>query len=248
LWLIPWLIINKGLPTKHPWISEEEKSYILEGQVNASAAPATRTLKWRELIRIKQSYSVIVTRFFLDPIWWMFVSWLPFYLKEKYGFDTKGIGYFAWVPFVGAGLGSLAGGWFPGYYMKKGNDVNRARKLSVIIGNAICLPALLLTTLASDPLIAVLLIAFILFGFQFSMQSIQTLPSDFLSGKSVGSLAGLGGMAAALGVVCSMLIIPEITRISWTPFFIMGAVLVPLGVLSMFAFAGKIRKLDVDKV
>src|SRR3546814_7209691 len=66
------------------------------------------------LLRYRQSWGVILSRFFLDPVWWLFVSWLPIYLAETFGFDVKQIGLFAWVPFVGAMLGSLFGGWFAG--------------------------------------------------------------------------------------------------------------------------------------
>jgi len=245
IWLIPWLIVNKGLPKTHPWLSDEERNYITSGQANTANAKPERILKWRELLSYKQSYSVIVSRFFLDPIWWMFVSWLPIYLFEKFNFDIKQIGYFAWVPFVGAAIGSLGGGWASGYLMKKGWTVNKARKTVILVGNLICLPALVLTAYASTPLTAVLLIAVILFGFQVSINNIQTLPSDFLTGKSVGSLAGLGGMSAAFGVVISMLLVPELTKVSWAPFFIMGALLVPVGLASVYFFSGNIEKIQL---
>lgn len=247
IWLIPWLIINKGLPKTHPWLTEEERNYILSGQTNAASSKPERVMKWGELLSYKKSYSVIVSRFFLDPIWWMFVSWLPIYLFEKFNFDIKQIGYFAWVPFVGAAIGSLGGGWASGYLIKKGWTVNKARKTVILIGNLICLPALILTAYASTPLSAVLLIAVILFGFQVSINNIQTLPSDFLTGKSVGSLAGLGGMAAALGVVISMLLVPELTKVSWAPFFIMGALLVPLGLFSVYFFSGNIERIQIKE-
>ncbi|KAF0139861.1 MAG: MFS transporter ACS family hexuronate transporter [Stygiobacter sp.] len=247
IWLIPWLIVNKGLPKTHPWLSDEERDYITSGQkLNADTGKKERVLKWRELLSYKQSYSVIASRFFLDPIWWMFVSWLPIYLFEKFNFDIKQIGYFAWVPFVGAAIGSLSGGWASGYLMKKGWTVNKARKTVILIGNLICLPALVLTAYASTPLTAVLLIALILFGFQVSINNIQTLPSDFLTGKSVGSLAGLGGMSAAFGVVISMLLVPELTKVSWAPFFIMGALLVPVGLASVYFFSGNIEKIKLN--
>ncbi|MFA7420144.1 MAG: MFS transporter [Melioribacteraceae bacterium] len=246
IWLIPWLIVNKGLPKTHPWLSDEERNYITSGQANTTNAKPERILKWKELLSYKQSYSVIVSRFFLDPIWWMFVSWLPIYLFEKFDFDIKQIGYFAWVPFVGAAIGSLGGGWASGYLIKKGWTVNKARKTVILIGNLICLPALVLTAYASTPLTAVLLIAVILFGFQVSINNIQTLPSDFLTGKSVGSLAGLGGMSAAFGVVISMLLVPELTKVSWAPFFIMGALLVPVGLASVYFFSGNIEKIKIN--
>ncbi len=245
LWLIPWLFINRGTPQKTKFITEEERAYILEGQkVSAPTDVIEKPLKWGQLLKIKQSYSVIVSRFFLDPIWWMFVAWLPIYLFEKFNFDIKQIGLFGWVPYVGAAAGSLLSGWISGSLIKKGWTVNKVRKNTIFLGGVICFVALLFAANASTPLTAVLLIAAILFGFQFSINNIQTMPSDFLQGKSVGSLAGLGGASASLGVVICMWFVPWLSKISWYYFFMMGAVLVPLGIASVFIFAGNITKIE----
>jgi len=244
LWIIPWLIINKKLPKEHPWITEEEKKYILDGQ------PETKLINdksktWGELLRYRQSYAVIVTRFFIDPIWWMFVAWLPMYLFEVHGYDIKQIGFTAWVPYVGAMLGSLSGGFAAKKLITSGKSVNYARKTTIIVGSVIMLPTLIATAYASQPILAVILMAFILFGFQFAIGNIQTLPSDFFSGKTVGSLAGLGGAAATFGVIISMLAVPYIaTGGNWIWFFILGAILVPLAVASVFFFGKKIEPIQ----
>ena len=81
-----------------------------------------------------------------------------------------------------------------------------------MLGGVIMLPALLLTAAAATPLSAILLIAVILFGFQTAIGNIQTLPSDFFSGKSVGSLAGVGGAAAVAGVLITTELIPRKSR------------------------------------
>lgn len=243
VWLLPWLLIYKAPPDRHPWLSPEERQYILDGQKvetvaddDDQAAPG-----WLEMLRYRQSWSVIASRFFLDPVWWLFVSWLPIYLADQFGFDIKQIGLFAWVPYVGAAVGALFGGWLAGYLLKKGWTVNATRKLTVTAGGAIMLPTLLATAFAATPLAAVLLIAVILFGFQLAIGNIQTLPSDFFSGKSVGSLAGAGGTAAVVGVLITTWIVPAVTTESYIPFFVLGALLVPLAVLSVWVFGGNIR-------
>ena len=77
--------------------------------------------------------------------------------------------------------------------------MNGTRKLTIGLSGLLMFPALLATTYAFTPLLAVLLIAVILFGFQFAIGNIQTLPSDSYSEESVGSLAGVGGTAPWLG-------------------------------------------------
>jgi ACS family hexuronate transporter-like MFS transporter len=138
-------------------------------------------------------------------------------------------------------LGSLMGGWLSGVLIRKGWNVTRARRFVITLGGAIMLPSLLFTTQADDPLQAVLTIAVVLFGFQFTIGNIQTLPSDFFTGKGVGSLAGIGGTAAITGVLIVTWLVPAMTRVSYTPIFILAAMLVPLSVAAVWIFGGRIE-------
>jgi ACS family hexuronate transporter-like MFS transporter len=244
VWIVPWMILYKANPDKHPWLSDEERKLILDGQKvekEGGGEVELYTPTWREMMKYKQSWSVIMSRFFLDPVWWLFVTWLPLYLVERFGFDIKQIGLFAWVPYVGAAVGAVFGGWLAGALINKGWTVNKARKFTIAMGGVIMLPSLLLTAFAATPLIAVLLIALILFGFQIAIGNIQTLPSDYFSGKSVGSLAGVGGTSAVVGVLITIQLVPIITAQSYVPFFVLGALLVPLAILSVWILGGRIE-------
>lgn len=244
LWLIPWLIVYKSGPEAHPWISQEEREYILTGQRNvetnevADYAPDTK-----EILSRKESWGVILASFFVDPIWWLFVGWLPIYLLNTYGFGVEEIAVYAWIPYVGAMFGAWFGGLLAGNRLKAGWTVNRTRKTVIGLGGLIMLVSLLATTQASTPLVAVLIMAVILFGFQTAVGNIQTLPSDFYSGKSVGSLAGFAGTAAKLAVVLLNFLIPVITVNSYTPAFLVGAGLAIMTVLSVLIFCPDIKPL-----
>jgi ACS family hexuronate transporter-like MFS transporter len=243
IWIVPWLIVYKSGPGTHPWISEEERQYILHGQQQTAQVVQNEYVPTLgQLLRHRQSWSVIAARFFIDPVWWLFVSWLPLYLNEKFHFDVKQIGMFAWVPYVGAAAGALSGGWLCGSLLERGWSVDRARKLVIAIGLLLMLPALLLSAAAQTPLLAVLAIGVILFGFQAAITNIQTLPSDFFSGKTVGTLAGLSGTSAVLGVIVCMQLVPELTTGgNYTPFFILGALLLPLVFVSIWLGGAVVR-------
>ncbi len=244
LWVIPWMLINKKGPKEHPWITEEEKNHIITGQPESVISSDT-TKSWSTLLREKKNYALIFGRFFLDPIWWMFVTWLPIYLIEVFGLDIKQIAMSAWVPYVGAAIGSILGGWFSGMLINKGRTVNFSRKLSMVLGGFIIIPAMILASKATSATVAVFYMAFILGGFQFVMTNIQTLASDFQTGKAVGSLAGLGGASAVLGTIISILLVPNITQSGdWTSFFVLGASLVPACLISVFFFGGKIEQIN----
>lgn len=244
LWLIPWLIINKKGPKEHPWITNEEREYILSGQPEAKVTNE-RGKSWGELLANKKNWSVILGRFFLDPIWWMFVTFLPMYLVEQFQLNIKELAFSAWIPYVGAMIGSIAGGWFSGYLIRKGKTVDKARKTAMLLGGCIIVPAVIASVMAQNAVLAVVLMAFVLGGFQFTMTNIQTIASDLHTGKSVGSLAGLGGASAVLGTILAILFAGEIS--SWPLLFGLLAALVPLSLISIYVTVGKIEQINMNE-
>ncbi len=245
LWLIPWLILVKAPPKDHPWITAEEREYILTGQKNQVAssgndyAPTTR-----QLLSHKQSWGVIIATAAIDPIWWLFIVWIPTYLVEVYNMDVKGLAIYGWVPYVGAMFGAWFGGLLAQNRLKAGWTVNKTRKLVITLGCLIMLPSLLMLADPGSPVSAVLIMATILFGFQTSIGNVQTLPSDFLGEKSVGSLAGYAGMAAKLAAGALIYSVPWFTADgNYTVVFVIGAGLAVLAMASIWLLCPKIEPL-----
>lgn len=253
LWLIPWWVLVKSPPQSHPWITEEEREYILSGQKNQSTEsdegdsndPIPSTA---EILSHKQSWGVIIASAAIDPIWWLFVFWIPIYLSEVYGMNVKEIGIYGWVPYVGAMFGAWFGGLFAQNRLKVGWTVDKTRKFVITLGCLIMLPALLAMASPGGPVMAVLLMAIILFGFQTAIGNVQTLPSDLLGGKSVGTLAGFAGMAAKFGAVGLTSLIPWLTSGgNYAPAFIIGASLAVIAAASIWILCPKIEPLTLSK-
>lgn len=235
IWIIPWLYINKATPNKHPWITEKERNYILakpETQV-AEVQEEAPILTWKQLLKFRDTWGIITSRFFIDPVWWLFVTWLPTFLKEQFMFDIKQIGAFTWVPYLFAAIGSLVGGYHAAVQIKKGIEPSKARKNAIAVGSVIMLASLViivyqLGSLRDTPTFAMILIGLTLFGFQYLIGNIQTLPSDYFNGKNVGTVAGMGGTAAVVGTLLTTWAVPVITKTSYVSFFVLAAVLVPI--------------------
>jgi ACS family hexuronate transporter-like MFS transporter len=244
VWLLPWLIVYRAGPDRHPWVDAAERALILDaGDVSEQKAIEPAYLPTLgQIMSHRQSWGIVLARFFLDPIWWLFVSWLPIYLAQTFGFDVKQIGLFAWVPYVGAAFGSLFGGWLSGRLIARGWSLHRARKWTITLGCAVMAPALLGAVLAATPTAAVLTIAAALFGFQAAIGNIQTLPSDVFHDRSVGSLAGIGGLFAVAGTLITTWLVPAMTKQSFAPIFVLVAALVPLCLVAIWWIAGPIEK------
>jgi len=256
LWIVPWWLINKAGPKSHPWMTEEERDYIISGQPeeneNDNEDDDEQGLSWGQLLRFKETWAILAGRFFLEPIWWFFVGWMPLYLAEVYGFNVKELGMFLWFPYVGAALGSIFGGIVSGKIIERTKSIGKGRKATVAIGSLIMFVGLICSVAFKHDEYSFMAIVFcVLFGFQFAIGNIQTLPGDFFNGKSVGSLAGMGGMVGVFSVIILNFVVPKIAEVSYTPIFIMIGIFVPLGVAAVFFFGGNISQVSkqrLDKV
>ena len=264
LWLIPWWVLVKSPPKNHPWLNENEREYILTGQLNQDIdqdgkpddgyAPGTG-----EILSRKQSWGVIIASAAIDPIWWLFIVWIPLYLNRVYDMEVKELALYAWVPYFGAMLGAWFGGLLAQNRIQAGWTVDATRKMVISLGCLIMLPSLMMladpTLIASvfgmtDPAtttlatISVIIMATILFGFQTAIGNVQTLPSDFYSGRSVGTLSGFAGMAAKLGAAGLTFLVPVITQgDNYAPVFIIGAGLALLALFAVWILCGRIEPL-----
>jgi len=261
VWLALWLVFYQS-PDRHKWLRDQERQLIREGQhvTGATDADVARTLvgvgverhrlesmplRWRELLRYRQVWAIVLSRFLTDPVWWLYISWLPKYLSDARGFSLVKIGLFAWVPYVAADAGSLSGGWLSGHLISRGWSVDRARKLVIAIA-ALLMPAGIFAAFARDAMVALALIGVVLFGFQVWINNVQTLPSDFFSDKAVASVAGLGGTGAGIG---SMIFILGtgwvVDHFSYVPVLVVAGLLAPLGTLVLFALSGRIERVKL---
>lgn len=247
LWLVFWLILYKSRD-QHPWLTENERDVIEsdDAQPENPQSEIRNPQSYASLLGYKQTWAIVLARFLGDPVWWLYITWLPKYLYDARGFDLKQIGLFAWVPFVAAGLGSVFGGWLAGYFIGRGWSVDRARK--VIIGfSSLLTPAGIIAAYTSDAMLALAMISVVLFGFQVWINNVQTLPSDFFPKTAVGSVAGLGGMGAGVG---SMIFIFTtgwvVDSFSYVPILVAAGLLVPLGTMVLFALSGRIQKVQAN--
>lgn len=249
LWLVPWLYIVKAPPGKHPWLTEEEKTYILTGQKNQDIDEDGNYDEGYnpsngELLQRKESWGVIIASAAIDPIWWLFIVWIPIYLNEVFGLDVKEIAFSAWVPYVGAMLGAWFGGLLAKNRLSSGWSVNKTRKMVITLGCFIMIPCFFLLRDPGSATGAVIIMAVLLFGFQTAIGNVQTLPSDMFSGKIVGTLSGFAGTAAKLGAFGLTILIPKLTTGgNYTPAFLIGGALAVIALVAVWALCPKIEPL-----
>jgi len=241
-WLGLWLRFYET-PERHPRITAEELALIQQDRDAKSARP----IAWRELLRHREVWAIVISRFFADPVWWLYITWLPLYLYKVHGFSLKQIGLFAWLPYVAADAGSLCGGWASGFLIGRGWSVNRARK-TIIVAGMLMMSTGIVAAVTGSAMGALALIAVVLFGFQSWINNVQTMPSDWFPERAVGSVTGLGGTGAGIGAI----LFTETTGVvvdrfhSYAPILIAAGLLPVLGTLALFLLGGPIRRVSFD--
>lgn len=251
IWIIPWLFVNKAKPNNHPWITEEERKFITQGSLENIFIEDEKEEKGLSLFSIlnyKESWGVLAARFFIEPIWWLFVGWMPLYLNSEYGFSIEQIGSTIWISYLGGMAGSILGGWYCGKLMET-KSTDAARKITIIIGGSLIFIGLLgiiFLVNAGNPMSFIYITSIVLFGFQFAIGNIQTLSSDLFRGPSVGTLAGLAGSIGAVSVIIMNWLVPKITSVSYTPAFILIAILAPLAILSILLLIRNIKPVELE--
>jgi ACS family hexuronate transporter-like MFS transporter len=251
LWAIAWLLFYH-VPTKHPRISKQESDYILkslEEEKEQAVEKQTKKVDWLKLFTFKEVRCLILIKFLTDPVWFFYIFWLPKYLMDTRGFDIKQIGYYAWIPYAAAGLGSMFGGWFSSYLIKRGWTINSSRKVALGMSAAL-MPAAAFVVPAPTAT-AILFISLAFLGHQFWSVIIQTLPADLYPQGTVGSVAGLMGASGSFSSMLFALIVGYIlgTYASYVPVFITVSMLHPISFGLIMLFIPKIsaRKVDSDE-
>ena len=203
---------------------KEQKSS--EGSVKETKYP------WKKLLIHRETYGIMLGKALTDPVWWFYLFWLPSYLNSQRGFDLKGIAIAVPLIYIIAIIIGNFGGWLPGFLMKRGWPVTKARK-TVMFAAAICLPVTSLAVTAQNVWVAVLLVSLACGAHSIWSHNIFAMVIDQFPHKAVGSVTGLGGFAGGIvGFFVSTIAVGYIvTYIGYIPIFILMGVLHPAAYL-----------------
>jgi ACS family hexuronate transporter-like MFS transporter len=192
IWLAVWLLVYRR-PEEHPSLSKSELAYI-----RSDNEQPLKKIPWVRLLPHKQTWAFSIGKFLTDPIWWVYLFWLPPFLNTKFGLNITQLGLPLVVIYVIADIGSIGGGWLSSSLIKRGWSINSGRKTAMLIC-AIAVIPVFLATMTSNLWVAVLLIALAAAAHQGWSANIFTTASDMFPQQAVGSVVGIGGMMGSVG-------------------------------------------------
>lgn len=202
LWLFLWLFFYEK-PEKQKRLSSAELEYIqADDEAHVSHVEVTEKVSWFKLLAYKQTWAFAFGKFMTDGVWWFFLFWLPAYLKAQYNIVDEAVVLPLSLLYTLAMIGSVMGGWFPMYFIKKGHKVYDGRMRAML--TIAFIPILIL---AAQPLgsisfwLPVLIIGIGCSAHQAWSANIFTTVSDMFPKKAVASVVGIGGMCGGIGGV-----------------------------------------------
>jgi len=222
VWLLIWQRYYRA-PESHPSVSSAELEYIQE-QRPAKADDGLR-VRWRDLLRYRQTWGIVLGRFLLDPYWFFVSEWFALFLLSRgFRLEQSILGF--WMPFLGADLGNFAGGGLSSYWISRGWPVGRARRAVLLIFGP-SMVSLLLSLYTSNYIAAVLLFGYASFAYAACSTVFLSLPTDAFQSRVVGAVAGMGGTGAGIGTMISTYLIGRITDATSFAPVVAGAAIVP---------------------
>jgi len=221
-WLIAWVRFYRA-PQDHPSVSAQELRYIQEGR--SLPARAGQAARWRDLVRYRQTWGIVLGRFLLDPFWFFVAEWFALYLTSK-GFHLEASVLGFWMPFVGADLGNFAGGGLSSYWIARGWSVGKARRTVLLIFGP-SMVSLLLVLRSSSYFAALLVFAYASFAYAACSTMFLSLPTDVFASRAVGTVSGMAGTGAGAGTMISTYLIGRVTDVTSFAPVIVGAAIIP---------------------
>ncbi|HXJ45111.1 MAG TPA: MFS transporter [Candidatus Dormibacteraeota bacterium] len=204
VWLIAWRRFY-FLPQDHPRITSGEREMILSESAAGAEKEGTPRPRWRDLLKLPQTWGTIISKALTDPVWFFVTDWFPIYLVAK-GISLKSGLIAIWVPFIAADLGNFFGGAASGFLIRRGWSLAAARKAVVVFGGFGVM--LLIPTILTVNITAItVLFALATFCYAAFSTIANVLPSDLYTSESVASVSGLSGTGAGIGTIIAFKLI-----------------------------------------
>jgi MFS transporter, ACS family, aldohexuronate transporter len=231
-WLALWLT-SYARPDAHPRVTAAELSLIRSDPPESAVA-----VPWRRLVPFRQTWAFAIAKFLTDPIWWLYLFWIPDFLSRNYGLDLKSIGPPLIAIYLAADVGSIGGGWLSSSLIRRGWSVNAGRKTAMLVC-ALAVVPIVFASGAANVWMAVALVGLAAAAHQGWSCNLFTLTSDTFPRQAVGSVVGLGGAAGAVGGMLIAKVTGHVLEAtgSYMPVFVIAgcAYLVALAIVHLLA-------------
>jgi ACS family hexuronate transporter-like MFS transporter len=244
-WILIWLFRYRR-PDRDRTLSAEELAYIRRQQGEEVAPVKKQT--WVSIFCYRQTWAFSIGKFLTDPVWWLYLFWLPDYFSSKYHIDVSKDPMKLIVPLIivytCSSVGSIGGGNLPKFFLKRGFSIVGARKAAMLVC-AIATVPVVLTVHAGSMWQAIAILSIATAAHQGWSANLFTTASDMFPSSAVGAVVGIGGLMGAVGGVCFQKltgVILQYTNKDYTIPFLMAGFAYLLGWVILHLLAPRLQK------
>jgi MFS family permease len=244
-WTVLYMCVFTNSPEQHRRITPEETAEIGYKVGDCDRAKHAAT-PWRKLIR--RMWLVTFVDFCYGWLLWVYLTWLPSYLKESRGFDLKQLALFTALPLLAGVIGDTLGGVVSDKIFKATGRLRLARCSVLVFGMGGSLAFLVPMVTTGNPLLAVLYLSASFFFLEITNPVLWTLPLD-IAGKYAGTAGGMMNTGFGVAGMVSPVVFGYLigTTGSYTLPFIISAGLLATGmVAALFIDTSKTVEADEE--
>jgi ACS family hexuronate transporter-like MFS transporter len=189
----------------------------------------------------RRFWAIALARFFTEPAWQTLSFWIPLYFFKERGMDLKQIAMFAWLPFLAADLGGMAGGYLSPLLMKYGRLPLVWSRVGGVVLGALMMIGPACVGLVASPYVAIALFCVGGFAHQMISVSVNTLSADVFDPQEVGTASGFAGMSGWIGGLAFTAVVGALAdTVGYGPLFsLLGAFDVIAAVLLIILIRGQ---------
>lgn len=195
----------------------------------------------RTLLSQRAAWAVMLCRLFVGPVIQFYWYWLPSFLYSAEKMSMTKIGALSWIPFFLGSVGGVTGGWSAGWLQRRGNGQFDVRRITMYSSSLMCL-ASFAVPFYHNTLLLFSLMSIAIFGHNFLSANMYGSITDLFRENAVGRVTGLTGVAGGLsGLLFPLLTGFLVDRVSYTPVFLLAAVMPLIGTVALLVIGQRHR-------
>jgi len=244
LLLIIWWF-NYKKPHQSKKLSAQELAYITQDAQPISA----QKISFFKLFGYKQAWIFAIGKFFADPIWYFFLTWLPTFFNDNKALDQNlqlsnfSLAFF--IIYAVSDAGSIFFGWLATQFMKAGWNENRARKTTLLIC-ALSVTPIYFASTTHSLYAAIALISLATAAHQGWSANMYALPANLFPSQYVASVTGFGGTVGTVsGIILAASTGFIVAKFGYQPMFIMASCSYLVGLIVIHLIMPRLKPVEV---